>query len=349
MTDADQAGFPWGNNDPTRLQRALVGAFIASVASALHFFRAVENGGRSDFAPVWHAGRLLLDGQNPYLLIGPGNVVESAWPMFYPATTFVFAIPFAMIPSFHAASTVFVFLSAFLLVYGATARSWHLLPMFPSIAFLTSATLAQWSILMTAAIYVPWLNFFAAAKPQSALPVLGSTPKPRVYVFALAGAAVLLALSFALLPTWPRDWWRLLGTTDNFVPPVMRFGGPVILLVLLLWRRPEAWLVLIAACMPQTWPPYNGLMLMAVAMTYREACFLSLVSSFAWAAFAWHFDGLSFDQERTIMSAVLNLSGYIPATILILRRPNEGKSPVWIQWLTRAIQSRQPPGDTRSR
>lgn len=317
-----------------------VAFIIASVSAALHFFRAIENGGRSDFAPIWHAARLMLAGENPYALIGPGNAVESAWPIFYPATTFVAAVPFTIIPSFHWASTTFVFVSAALLAWGATHDGWHRLPIFPSIAFLTSATLAQWSVIMTAAVFIPALGLIAAAKPQSAMPVIGSTTSARMYAFAVAGAVVLVAASMLLLPTWPADWWRLLRTTENFVPPLVRWGGPLILVGLLRWRRPEAWLILIAACMPQTWPPYNGLMLMAVARTYREAAFLSLFSSVGWIVFAWFAEGLTLEEERVIMSAVLNFVSYLPAVAVVLARPNAGDGPLWLEWIARRVSRR---------
>jgi hypothetical protein len=86
------------------------------------------------------------------------------------------------------------------------------------------------------------------------------------------------------LPDWPREWLKLIGSTDYFTPPILRVGGVLVALVLVRWRRQEAWLIFIAACMPQTWYPYNGLLLLAVAATYREACVLSLFSSASWMA-----------------------------------------------------------------
>jgi hypothetical protein len=326
---------------PARVQRLLVSVVIASVSAVLHYFRAAEHGGRSDFAPLWQAARLALEGSNPYALIGHGNAVESAWPMFYPATAFVVSAPFTLIPSFHLASTTFVFVSALLLAWGATHDGWHRLPIFPSIAFLTSASLGQWSILMTAMVYLPWLGFLAAAKPQNAAPVVGSSPDGRVYRAAIIGGIAILALSFMMVPSWPRDWWSLLGKTDNFIAPVFRFGGPLILIVLFRWRRPEAWLVAIAACMPQTWPPYNGLILFTVARTYREFSLLSLVSSASWIVFAWFANGLSDAQERLWMSAILNLFGYMPAALMVLRRPNEGPAPLWLSWIFRKFSPRK--------
>jgi hypothetical protein len=332
-----QGGFPWGDNRPTRAQRIIVCAAIATISAALHFFRAIENRGLSDFTPLWRAARLMVAGGNPYELMGPGAVVHSQYPMYYPATAFVAALPFAAIPSFHLASTAFVFTSALLLAWGVTRDGWHRLPMFPSIAYLTCASLGQWSIIMTAAIYLPVVAGIACVKPQSSIPVLASSTDRNHWIAAIAGSAALLLVSFVLLPSWPAHWLGQVGKSADFAAPVTGFAGPAVLLCLLRWRRPEAWLVLVAACLPQTWPPYNGLILMTVAFTYREMATLSLVSSFSWVILALATSPVTKAEEQQYQSMVLILSSYIPATILILRRPNEGHGPLWLRAVSRTF------------
>jgi hypothetical protein len=310
-----------------------VALLIACAAATLHFFRANLNDGWSDFTPLWQAARLMLTGDDPYLLIGPGKPFHSPYPMYYPATTFVSIAPFAVIPSFQWAGTAFVFVSSFLLAYGCTANGWQMLPIFPSVAFLTSATLAQWSIVFTAMVFIPALGFLAVAKPQSALPVVLSSERRLAFITAVAGGLMIFLVSVVLMPEWPREWWAMARSSPDFVPPLLRFAGFAIPLVLLRWRRPESWLVLLSACVPQTWPPYNGLVLMTVARTYREASFLSLFSSASWILFAWFADGLGEAHERSMMAAVLNIGGYLPATLLILRRPNTGAGPFPLAWI----------------
>ena len=157
------------------------------------------------------------------------------------------------------------------------------------------------------------------------------------YVHKFAeGGAFLLAASLWLMPQWPGEWWSLFERTDHFAPPIARFGGIAICLVLLRWRRAEAWLVFVAACVPQTWYPYNSLILLIVAATYREACVLSLVSSFGWVIAALAGDGNTRSPEsREIMGAMLVAACYLPATIVVLRRPDEGSWPFWMRWLRR--------------
>jgi hypothetical protein len=311
---------------------------IGIVAAVIHYFRAAENGGLSDFSTVWYGGKLLLEGQNPYDLIGPHKLIGLPSSVFYPVPALVVALPFTILPV-HWAGTIFVFTSAALLAFGATRDGWYLLPIFPSISFFTSAQLGQWSMLMTAAAFIPALSFLAVAKPQAALPVIAASRQVTTWIAGFIGAIVLVIASFVLLPGWFASWWHALGTSDYFKVPVATMGGVAIALVMLRWRRPEAWLVFIAAAVPQTWYPYNGLVLLIVAATYREACFLSLVSSAGWlAAYLFFVGGWRSAESRFVLSSVLVALCYLPATLLILRRPNVGPSPLWITWLTKAAR-----------
>ena len=334
-TPRQDAGFPWGDNRPTISQRAAFAVFISLIAALMHFVRAGETAGFSDFTSVWYGARFLLEGQNPYELIGPGRLVPTPSPPFYPAPAFVAAIPLTLF-SAHWAGTVFVLLSSALLAWGSTADGWHRLPLFPSIAFLTSVQLGQWSVIFTAAAFIPALAFISIAKPQASLPVVVGNRSSTAFWWSVGGGAFLLAASLWLMPQWPGEWWSLFERTDHFAPPIARFGGIAICLVLLRWRRAEAWLVFVAACVPQTWYPYNSLILLIVAATYREACVLSLVSSFGWVIAALAGDGNTRSPEsREIMGAILVAACYLPATIVVLRRPDEGSWPFWMRWLRR--------------
>ncbi len=329
------AGFPWGDNHPTRRQRLAVAVTLGVIAALAHYFRAAESDGVSDFTSLWYGAQFLLEGRNPYELIGPGRLIGMPSPAYYPAPAFLVAIPFTIL-SYHWASTAFVFVSSALLAWGCTRGSWHRLPLFPSIAFLTSAQLGQWSILFTAALFIPAIALVSIAKPQAALPVVVGREDPTPFYYAAAGGALLLAASLVMLPGWIGDWFELVRNSDHFTPPIARTGGPLVALVLLKWKRPEAWLVLLAACTPQTWYPYNGLVLLAIAPTYRSACVLSLASSTGWIISALLVDGHPRDPDvRAVMGAALVAGSYLPATILILTQRNEGQVPFWLRWLQR--------------
>lgn len=276
---------------------------------------------RTDFSQALFGARAVINHADPYKLVGPGRVYDSRWPLMYPATAFVAAIPLASMPD-RFASALFIALSSFVLAYGSTARSWHLLPMFASVAFLTSVQLAQWSILMTAMLFIPWLAVFAAVKPQSALPVLLSSRSSVSVKAATIGAALLFAASLLLLPGWPSEWWTLIRGAQQFRAPIARIGGAFIALVLLRWRRPEAWLVFLTALVPQSWAWYNVLVLLAIPATYREACVLSLVSSIGALAVAYFTAGTSSPEFDPTWGAAMVAFAYLPATIAVLRRPN---------------------------
>jgi hypothetical protein len=329
----EQSVFPWGDNHPTVRQRVLVAGIIAVTAASMHWFRGGVSGGASDFSMLWYGAKALLAGDNPYALIGPGRQIDLPSTLFYPAPALAAVIPFTVIP-YEIAGALFVLISAWLLAFGATKDGWQLLPIFPSVVFLSTARLGQWSILITASLFIPSLAFFAIAKPQGFLPVILSSRKRGTWIASAIGAIALLAISFMLFPHWVEAWWAQLGTTDYFSAPIASWRGIAIATLILRWRRSDAWLVLVAACMPQTWYPYNGLILLCVATTYREASVLSLLSSAGWfAAFLFLSAGFRSPETRVGFESILIALGYLPATILVLRRSNTGPGPAWLERL----------------
>jgi hypothetical protein len=304
------------------LQRFGVAVFLATAAFAVVYLSALRGSIRTDFSLTWFGANALLHGANPYALVGPGMVFDSDWPALYPATAYLLGIPFAFFSEANA-SAIFVALSTFALAYGSTRNSWHRLPMFASVAFLSSAHLAQWSILFTAALFIPWLSIVFPAKPQLGIAILAGMTSRRTVALAAISTAILLSVSLMLVPTWPMQWLGLIGNADQLVPPLLRPGGIVLLVVLLKWRRPEAWLVAFVAAMPQTTYPYNLLPLLAIAATYHEACFLSLASSVGAFAVIYLTDAVGGSVGSSAASAVMIALGYLPAAVVVLRRPNE--------------------------
>lgn len=323
-------GFPWGNNNPTVRQRLIVSLLVAAVAAAIVFGdygRRPDR--RTDFTLSWFGAKATLDGRNPYALVGPGLEYDYEYRLLYPATSLVAAMPFTLLSNRNASIT-FVAISTFLLVYGITAGSWHRLPILPSAAFVESVHAAQWTIVLTAVLFIPWLAALSAAKPQSALPVLaGSTSRASLLAAALGGI-VLLALSFVLLPGWLSDWLPLARSADHIRAPLMGPVGFLILPVLLRWRRWEAWLVFASACMPQTFMWYSALVLLATAATYHEAIVLSLVSTIGFGLTLFAIEQNPPGLPR-IMWTIYLCTTFLPVVIAILRRPNTGEPPAWMR------------------
>lgn len=306
---------------PSPTARISVAVGIAIAAALLFYFeRLREPAGHSDFGQAWFGARTLLAGGNPYALVGPGREFNWPWPLFYPATALLLAIPFAILREIYAA-TAFVGVSSGLLAYSITRDGWYRLPLFLSSSFVIAARAAQWSPLMTAALSLPALGWAVAAKPNLGLALLAFAKSRRAVIVAAGGGVVLLIVSLLLLPHWPADWFHNVSTVDQFTIPITRWGGVLVLLALLRWKRPEARLIVALACIPQTAYWYETLPLLLVPATLRESLILSLASAIGFVverALVGNQPNAAFHDVGTLMIAFV----YLPATVMVLRRPN---------------------------
>ena len=225
---------------------------------------------RSDFELLLFGGRSLLRGIDPYPLVGPGRTYDLPWHLIYPASALEIAVPFTAM-SGKAGTASFIGLSTFLLAYGATRRDWHLLPLFLSEAFLSSARLGQVSILATATLFLPQLFIWASVKPQTFLPPLIAARSRIAWIYAIVGTVVLLSISIAVVPKWPIEWLSQIRNLSHMKAPILRPGGFLVLLALLRWRRPEAWLLIAMAVSPQSWGWYNTLPLFTIPANFRQS------------------------------------------------------------------------------
>ena len=311
------------NDAPARRARWLVALGLGAVASAIVTIRYLRfPDPPPDFVPTWFSARALLRGANPYELVGPGLEFNWPWPNFYPATAMVAAMPLAGFSPIVAVA-IFVGLSTALLAYGVTQRGWDRLWIFFSAPYFIAVISAQWSPILTAAMVLPPLAVLFAAKPTVGLALFAATESARVQWFAIAGAAVLILVSLALRPGWPADWNRILA--DNIQrPPITRLGGPLILLALLRWRRPEARLIAAMGCVPQTAYWYEAIPLFLVPATRNETWAFSLVSAVGvLLGNKLVAPGVDLDVNRQF-GALMVAFVYLPAVFIVLRRPNEG-------------------------
>jgi hypothetical protein len=79
-------------------------------------------------------------------------------------------------------------------------------------------------------------------------------------------------------------------------------------------------------------------MLLALARTWREATILTAVSSLG--ALPELRANVHDLPSLVRMGHLMVISGYLPATVMILRRPNEGVGPWWMQ-LVAAVRQRR--------
>jgi len=252
--------------------------------------------------------------------------------MMYPATAMVAALPLSVFPE-EIAAFLFVAISGGLLAYAVTRDGWYRLPLFLSWPYVVAISHGQWSPLYTAIVYLPSLGWILAAKPSIGAAVFAASSSRRLVISALVGGIVLIFVSFALLPTWPMDWLESLKTQIRVDTPLTRLGGGVVLLALLRWRRPEARLLVALACVPQTIDWYETVPLLLIPNTYRQSLVYSAILSLGFILPPYVIPNgpeARMDMQAGILMIAL---AYLPATIMVLRRPNEGPPPAWAWWI----------------
>ncbi|MBA3341701.1 MAG: hypothetical protein H0T48_07685 [Gemmatimonadaceae bacterium] len=294
---------------------ALAGLFLLATESQ-------TRGASTDFNLTWLAAKAVLAGQNPYELIGPGKLhPEGGYPYIYPLTAAVFALPLALIPSYWA-TALFVSIGAGLLAFAVTKDGWRRLPLFLSMPYIIAARQGQWSPLLSAAFCIPALAGVLSAKPTLGFALLAAAGSRRTLVFAVVGGLFLTTVGLVLVPTWPLDWFQTLTATRHLRAPVLQPGGFVALLALLRWRRPEARLIALLACVPQTVGWYEVVPLFLVAVTFRETLILAILSSMPVLYEVWYgaADGFFDFTPRGFQMAAF---AYMPAVALVLLRKNE--------------------------
>lgn len=296
----------------------VVSAAIAAGAISW-FFWSRPQPSPSDFAQVWFAARGLLDGLNPYDLVGPGKPFDWRYPLLYPLPAVLFAVPFAALP-LRFADPIFVGLSAGALVYGLTRerlRNPQLLVLV-SVPFFLSVQLSQWSPLLIGAALTPALGILLAAKPTTALALLIAFPNLRT----IGAIAVVWLASFLVMPTWIWHWINALPSATHMTPAILRPGGGLILLALLQWRTPEARLLVAMACLPHTLGLYDAVPLWLIAKRWWEAALLCVFSALAYLG--WHAsDWQSFAHFQNEGAKWVVWCLYLPCTAFVLIRSRQ--------------------------
>src|SRR5207249_4570115 len=114
------------------------------------------------------------------------------------------------------------------------------------------------------------LAWLVRAKPNVGLAIVLASGSVRALLVATLGGGLLVIASLLVFPGWPAEWLNTLWTAHHMSPPVARLGGPLLLLALLRWRQPEARLLAVLACVPQTPCFYEALPVLICARGLRE-------------------------------------------------------------------------------
>jgi len=305
-----------------RTRHVVLSLLIAAYSYALFLFARHISPGHSDFSVIWYAARALVDGGNPYLLIGPGRPIPFDWELHYPATTLVAAAPLSFLPE-SVADFVFVFGSSFLLAYGALKENLNRIWIFLSAAYVVNAKSAQWSALSASGYFLPFAAMLLVLKPSDGFAILCGAPR-RSWIIAGFTAAALTAISFIAVPSWPRYWMATVTGTWEFVSPLRRAGGFLLLLALLRWRTREGRFLLALSLVPQVQSWYTGVLPLLVARSKRENQLLSLASSVGYVLMI-PLARMSPTREISTFTVgdLMIAFCYLPALIVVLLRPNE--------------------------
>jgi hypothetical protein len=301
------------------IRRALAAVLIAAVIfwwtyERLMLIPAVY---AIDFTYPWHAANFLLAGDNPYARMTPGRY-PTAGPFLYPLPAAIVAAPFAGL-SAQMAGAVFNGLSAGVLAFALTRQAWWPLLMFLSPAYVLSYYNVQWPPLMVACALLPALSFLSVAKPNLGLVAFAYRPNR----WAVIGGAVLLLVSFILVPRWPLDWWHALHQqTTQHTPAVLWPFGAVGLVGLLRWRKPEGRLLAAMTLAPTSAVPYDHLLLWLMPKTWVQSLILSAA---AWAAWLLVLATAPHDltKSATVAHAFVALGTYVPASVMVWLRKHD--------------------------
>jgi len=315
---------------PSRLFARLVFAVVLGLLTGAYadLFWPHPRPAPSDFTQLWEAARMLLRGENPYALIGPGGSFDYPFPLFYPLPAVVGAMPFAWAP-LRLADALFAGTGAALLAWALTRRTFAnpQLLVFASFAMMVTAQNVQWSPLLMAAALTPSLGFLFACKPSIGLAMIAAYPS-RAGVLA-AGAFALITI--AVWPGWITAWLAALPSATHMAAPVTQWGGPLILLALLRWRRPEARLLVALACVPQTPVLYEVVPLFLLVQTFREGTLLVVLTGLAGKVIETvAADVADYHAWMAISGQWIVWLVYLPCTVMVLRRPNEGLTLDWL-------------------
>jgi hypothetical protein len=302
-------------------RRIILTLTIAAVSASIAWVCGGIRQLPSDFEHVPVAARFLLHGINPYTAIGPRGLFRFDFPLLYPLPAVVATIPLAGLPA-RWAETIFLGLGAGALAWALTRRRLAnpQLCVFASFAFLTIAANVQWSLLLTAAALLPGLGVLLACKPTLGLALFAAYPSRRTAI-----AAGLFGLATVVIwPWWVAAWLTTIRTQTHLIAPVtlLTAGGPLVLLALARWRRPEARLLVALACVPHSPVLYETIALFLIVETWTEGALLVALTTGLFLLQGQCGPGMDFHAWLRHAAQWQVAVVYLPCLLLILRRPN---------------------------
>jgi hypothetical protein len=299
-------------------RRGAILAFAITLAVALFMWFEHPKNVYGDYSQVYVAATALRSGADPYHVVGPFAGAKLKWnyPLLYPLPAVLVQVPFSYLPQ-RVAGTLFFSVATWLLAFALSQQQPRALVLFGSMPFLIAAMYAQWGPLLMAASLLPALSWIFAAKPNIGLVYFGARPSRKT---AIAVAGFFLA-SLIVLPSWPRAWLAGLAVPNPVHSAVFATAaGPLLLLSLALWRKPEARLLLLLSVIPHTNLPYELLPLFLIPATLRQTLVLLLFVDVGCALLFLSLPiGPTLDDWVTsIALPVVTVTMYWPALVILL-------------------------------
>ena len=301
-----------------RIRASLAAALVAGVFVMLLYARQ-ETGVISDWDPTFAGTQALLRGESPYAAIQ-----VPPWPnwLLYPLPALLFTVPFTVLP-LELARGLFAAVGAAAFTYVVTRRGRWTLYLLLSGAMLWSWVDVQWPPLLIAAALIPNFSWLLAIKPTLGFALWVAYPSRK----AVIGGLLFVAVSLLVRPGWIDEWLDAVSRTPH-APHLLRPGGLLLLLGLLRWRRPEGRLLACLSLIPGTTALYETLPVALVCRNRVEAAAYASLTMLAHLLFHVGPQGpwpVGAEYEWWVLLGLV----YLPALVVVLRRPNEGGAPDW--------------------
>ena len=286
----------------------------------------------SDFTYWWLAARELVMGAEPYAALRHARLPWQSL-FTYPLPAALVVLPIAWLPA-KIAGGIFVATGFGLLAYALSATGYWRMGVLLSGPAVQAIVSLQWSPLITAAAFWPLGLGIMAAKPTVGLALLAYQKRMGDAVRACLVALALVLIALAVDRGWIEYWLTMAfdpSLAGEHAIPLLHPLGWILGLTLLRWRRPEARLVFVLALVPQKLFFYEQLPLLLVPETKRELGVAVLISEIAYSLalrFPWTIGDPGAITARCLPYVMIGL--YWPALAMVLRRPNEGPAPAWV-------------------
>jgi hypothetical protein len=312
---------------PTQSTRIVVAVAMGLLCGAVSLASAIATPppGYQDFAFLWFGAKAILAGKSPYEAV----VSLSGNPIFYfPLTTPLAILPFVSLP-LVIAGPLYVTLTCGALAYVVTAYAWWPLLMFASGSMVVAVLEANFATILPLGLFVPWLGWLGVLKPNIGLGILAYRPSwKNTLVMAALGAA-----SLAVRPTWPQEWINAALHSPFHFAPWRTAGGFILCLAVLRWRQPEARLLVMMSLLPSSPIAYEALPLFIIPRSRVEMLILAVGTNLAFALVTpFSLQGEPAQYLARAQPAMVWLV-YVPTLIMVLRRPNVGNVPHWLDRL----------------